>query len=93
MNDKLHNDKNLYYACCPHCKTVLVQAQNAPFVRRSFLVFLFGSLIFNSEESFNFRTVKKVVSQRSKKRQKISEFSQKTRIKISNAILVADFKC
>ncbi len=51
------------------------------------------SLIFNSEESFNFRTVKKVVSQRSKKRQKISEFSQKTRIKISNAILVADFKC
>lgn len=20
--------KNLYYACCPYCKTVLVQAQN-----------------------------------------------------------------
>ena len=22
------NDKMLYYACCPYCKTILVQAQN-----------------------------------------------------------------
>lgn len=29
MNNEINNTKkDLYYACCPHCKTVLVQAQN-----------------------------------------------------------------
>lgn len=28
MNDRKSSEKHLYYACCPHCKTVLVQAQN-----------------------------------------------------------------
>ena len=37
------------------------------------------SLFFNSEESFNFRTVKNAILQRSEKAHLISEFSQKTR--------------
>lgn len=29
MEKELESNKSkLYYACCPHCKTVLVQAQN-----------------------------------------------------------------
>ena len=29
MEKEIKNNKSkLYYACCPHCKTVLVQAQN-----------------------------------------------------------------
>ncbi len=29
MEKEIENNKaKLYYACCPHCKTVLVQAQN-----------------------------------------------------------------
>ena len=28
MNNKNSKDTPLYYASCPHCKTVLVQAQN-----------------------------------------------------------------
>ena len=28
MNDLKAKEKPLYYASCPHCKTILVQAQN-----------------------------------------------------------------
>lgn len=26
--NEIQNKSNLFYACCPHCKTILVQAQN-----------------------------------------------------------------
>lgn len=28
MSEKENEFKSIYYACCPYCKTVLVQAQN-----------------------------------------------------------------
>lgn len=28
MKDTLNNSNNFYYACCPNCKNVLIQAKN-----------------------------------------------------------------